>query len=100
MTASTIQIDLDVLNELLNNQKKLDDILLFDDEDFLFGSSSSTTKNKHEESHSIDTFGSKDDFNFSSDDSIMDVQSRSVTSFVAPVILELVALYYGITYFT
>ncbi len=99
MTTSTLQIDMDVLDELFNNQKKLDDILLFDD-DFLFGSSSSASKNDLNNSQAIDTFGSSDDLIFSSDDNILDVKSRSLTKIIAPVVLELVALYYGITYFT
>ncbi len=98
MTTSTLQIDLDVLDELFNNQKKLDEMALFDDE-FLFGGSSTPSQKTQNNSPRLDTFGSTDDFSYSDND-ITDVQSRSMTRFIAPVILEMAALYYGITYFT
>ncbi len=94
MTAAAI--DLDVLNELFDNQKKLDDVFgsLFDDDSFLNVSSyDEVTPRSSEQKSNQATYAT---------DNTMDEfipESRSILSLVTPVIIEIAAIYYGIMYF-
>jgi len=91
MTTATLQIDLDVLDELFANQKKLDDILSFDD-DFLIDSSMSFNDSKDSEN-----LHPTEDLTFNSEDNFFDWKSRGITSFI--VLVEIIVLYYGLMYF-
>ncbi len=97
---TTAAIDLDVLNELFDNQKKLDDIFgsLFDDDSFLSVSSyDESTYRKSEQKINQATY-SKEDFSFNTEDEFPQ-KSRSIASLVMPVLMEIVIIYYGIMYF-
>ncbi|NOQ14165.1 MAG: hypothetical protein GQ583_06770 [Methyloprofundus sp.] len=91
---TTAAIDIDVLDELFENQKKLDDVLnsFFDDDSFL--SSSIPVDDNVSGSNSVE------DFSLSSDDNILDQKSRNISYLIVPLILEIAAIYYGVTYFT
>ncbi len=82
MTAAAI--DVNILNDLFDNQKKLDDVFdsLFDDDSFI---------TLDESTPIIESYSSFDD--------IVPQKSRSLTSLVIPIALEIVAIYYGILYF-
>ncbi|MDF1582384.1 MAG: hypothetical protein RQ733_08380 [Methyloprofundus sp.] len=94
MTAAAI--DLDVLNELFDNQKKLDDIFgsLFDDDSFLNVSSYDEPTPRSSEKKSSQVSYSEDDY---ADEFTQG--SRSILSLVMPVVMEIAVIYYGIMYF-
>ena len=96
MTAAAI--DLDTLNILFDNQKKLDDI--FDsmfDEDFLINSSTSfndkAVDNAQKKNHC------SEELSFNSDDELFVKKRRSVISLVTPVVMEIALIYYAIMLF-
>ena len=95
MTTAALQIDLDVLDELFANQKKLDDILLFDD-DFLIDSSMSL--NDQSDSQDLETPYPNEDLSFNSGDNLSDWKNHRKTSVI--VIGEVIVMYYGFMYFT
>ncbi|WP_174483178.1 hypothetical protein [methanotrophic endosymbiont of Bathymodiolus puteoserpentis (Logatchev)] len=95
MTAAAI--DLDVLNELFDNQKKLDDVFgsLFDDDSFLNVSSYDEVTPRSSEQKSNQS-------TYTTDNNTMDEfipESRSILSLATPVIIEIAIIYYGIMYF-
>lgn len=97
---TTAAIDVNTLNELFENQSKLDDIFdsFFDDDSLL---SSSVTKNGHA---SAGAFGNDQDLDFNDDllffpDDNLDQQQRSMFGIAAPIVIEIVALYFTISYF-
>ena len=100
---TTAAIDLDILNELFDNQKKLDDIFssMFDDDSFLSSSSSlddqtfgnSAQKGSHERS-------SKDDWSFITEDKTFVQKSRGIFYFIMPLMLEIAVIFYGIMHFS
>jgi len=94
MTAAAI--DLDVLNELFDNQKKLDDIFgsLFDDDSCLSASSYDEPAPKGSGQKDNQATYSKDNF---ADEFTQ--ESRSTLSLVMPVVLEIAVIYYGVMYF-
>ncbi len=94
MTAAAI--DLDVLNELFDNQKKLDDIFgsLFDDDSCLSASSYDEPTPRESDQKDNQVTYSKDNF---ADEFTQ--ESRSTLSLVMPVILEIAVIYYGVMYF-
>jgi len=94
MTAAAI--DLDVLNELFDNQKKLDDIFgsLFDDDSCLSASSYDEPTPRGGDQKDNQATYSKDNF---ADEFTQ--ESRSTLSLVMPVVLEIAVIYYGIMYF-
>lgn len=101
---TTVSIDVDVLDNLFENQKKLDDIFdsMFDD-DFSASSSISLnnkpTANKRESTSHTDMYS--DDFWATSTDDNTNVQQKTnLASFLIPMVLEIAAIYYGIVYFT
>lgn len=99
MTAAAIQLDLDLLDELFDNQKKLDAAL---DEDFFIGSPMLFEEKGDSSQKSNLGFGEaylKDDFVFDFDDSLFDKESRSIYSVVVPVVLEIAIIAYGLMYF-
>jgi len=95
MTAAAI--DLDTLNELFDNQKKLDDVFgsLFDDDSCLSASSyDEPTPRRSDQKDNQATTYSKDNF---ADEFTQ--ESRSTLSLVMPVVLEIAVIYYGVMYF-
>jgi len=99
MTAAAI--DLNILNELFDNQKKLDDIFgsFFDDE-FLLSASSydeptprkyAQESNQTSDSVAVSSVNTEDEVTF---------KSRNILSLVIPVLGEIVIIYYGIMYFS
>lgn len=98
MTAAAI--DLDTLNELFDNQKKLDDVLnsMFDDETFLSSLSYSDQAPEPKGQKSHQSFQANEDWSYDSDEFSVK-KSRGVTYFVI-VAVEIVAISYGILHFT
>ena len=98
---TTVAIDINTLNELFENQSKLDDIFdsFFDEESFL-GSSMSNNNQKSESSAQINSqeVDYNDDLLFAKDMGFAQ-EKRSITSIVMPVVLEIVTIYYCFTYF-
>jgi len=82
MTAAAI--DVNILNDLFDNQKKLDDVFdsLFDDDSFITLDESTAI---------IESYTSFDD--------IVPQKSRSLTNIIIPVALEIAIIYYGVLYF-
>jgi len=111
MTASAT-IDIDTLNNLFDNQKKLDDIFssVFDDDSFFVSSSApiekvsdSKDQKAAQDSSSNDSSSSNDwsndDWSYKNDDVYFVQEKRSIIYLIFPVMLEIAALYYGIMYF-
>ena len=104
---TTVAVDLDVLNELFDNQKKLDDVFdsMFDEDPF---SGSSTSFSDHAEPGASTqkggqgsvSFDPNEDLPYYSDDKLFEQKNRSIFSLVAPVAVEVAAIYYGFSYFT
>lgn len=92
MTSATI--DLDTLNDLFENQKKLDDILssFFDDDSAL----STTLSN---EQKSTNNLYSNDDFSFNPTDKTTVKTKQNIVYFVLPVVFEIAALYITVSFF-
>ena len=99
---TTAAIDLDMLNELLDNQKKLDDVFSFDD-DFFLGSSMAMDDIEPEietsEQNDMPGYNSYGELSFESEDEYVVQKSRSVIYVIVPVVMELALIYYGVTYF-
>jgi hypothetical protein len=119
--STAVQLDLDLLNELLDNQKLLDNdefnhrSSVFDDSDLFdtpiieedpFLNSSLTfsdpalgISNKYEGLDLVD-FQPNQDLSFSFDDDMFDDKSRSMVSMVVPVAMEVALISFGIIYFS
>ncbi len=120
--ATVQQLDMDLLNELFDNQKLLESKSLNDtnllgddgmdslessisDEDpFLdsaldFGESASGVDEQHNTLDAID-FYSNENLNLELDDDFSEQKSRSLASIAVPVIMEIMAIAYGIIYFS
>mgnify|MGYP000565371958 CR=1 FL=1 len=87
----TAAIDTNILNDLLDNQKKLDDVFdsIFDEDPFLDSSPTSAE------------YAVFDDNEYASfnDSDKADVRSKqSIVTFILSVVLEIAVLYYGITF--
>lgn len=110
MTSSALKVDTRLLDDLLNNQQKLDDIFLnqdsddfgedsffsapmtFDDDEYGIGS--------HSQNEDFEVAGlSSDDDDFSMDFDDIDQKPRGTTAIAVAIVVELVAIYYGIMYF-
>jgi len=103
---TTATIDLDILNDLFDNQQKLDDVFssIFDDDPFL--SSSTSVKGKSSGSTSSsweddkDFFSYDDDYSFDDDGIVCAQKNRNIAYIIMPVVLEIAVFYYSIMYFT
>ena len=103
---STVAVDMDVLNELFDNQKKLDDVLnsLFDEDPFL-SSPKSSSNNAYGVSSQMDSLDegdifSSEDFSYDDyEDYSADKKSRNIM-FYGAVAVEIAAITYGILHFT
>jgi hypothetical protein len=100
---TTVAIDIDVLNELFDNQKKLDDIFssFFDDDSIL---SSSVSYSDHAIGNSGQQ-GSEDiisyeDYSFDSGDNIFAEKKSSIFTIIMPVVVEIIVVSYCISYFS
>ena len=99
---TTAVIDLDALNELFENQNKLDDVFnsIFDEDFFL---SSSKSSNDHALGNSAQKgsqdLNSNENFSFNAEDKTFVQQKLSITNFVMPVVVEIVIVSYCIMYF-
>ncbi len=93
---TTAAIDIDTLNNLFDNQKKLDDIFnsMFDNDDTLIGGSVSHKAQTVELDAQV---YSEITLNF--DNNLYEPQKRNIVYLIFPVVLEIAALYYGIAYF-
>ncbi|BCG63140.1 MAG: hypothetical protein methR_P0831 [Methyloprofundus sp.] len=92
---TTAAIDIDTLNELLDNQQKLDDIFstAFDDDDFLTCSMASTKHGSGESSLAVQQ-GKR------AGATILVQESKSKVYLVMPVLLEIATIYYCIVNFS
>lgn len=86
----TIALDLDLLNELLDNQKKLENQNLFDDP-IDFGSFDSNILDD-EEIIPLSKSSSKQDYSTDSDDDLYLGKSRSTISMVLPIVFMLMIM--------
>ena len=99
---TTATIDIDTLNDLFENQKKLDDIFssIFDDDSFL--SSSVTYDDQPTGSSgqkSSQDLHSNEDLSLYAEDKTFVQKKRSITYLVMPVVVEITVIYYGMMYF-
>ncbi len=93
---TTAAIDIDTLNNLFDNQKKLDDIFnsMFDNDDTLIDSSVSHKAQTVELNAQV-----YDEITLNFDNDLYEPQKRNIVYLIFPVVLEIAALYYGIAYF-
>ncbi len=100
MTAAAV--DLDLLNELFDNQKKLDDLFSLDDDSFLksmsFGTNALKSSELNGEANIVNI--PPEDLSFNSDDLIFNQKKRSAASFIIPLIVEIAIIVGAIIYFT
>ncbi|NOQ16621.1 MAG: hypothetical protein GQ581_06140 [Methyloprofundus sp.] len=96
---TTAAIDIETLNELLDNQKKLDDIFstAFDDDDFL---KCSMACNKHESGKSSLAAHQNKRLLSNAGANVLVQESKSKVYLVMPVLLEIATIYYCIANFT
>lgn len=89
---TTAAIDIDILDELFENQKKLDDVLnsFFDDDSFLTSL----------DDDNVSETSPQKDFSLDSDDQLLDQENHSIFRIIVPLVVEIAAIYYGVTYFT
>ena len=102
---ATVAVDLDLLNELFDNQKKLDNVLdsMFDEAPLL-SSSKSVSDHAPEVSaqkggQDLVGFNSNEDMSFNFEDESVDQNNRKIIYYVA-VAAEVSAIAYGLSYFT
>lgn len=96
MTAATL--DLDTLDKLFDNQKKLDDIFSSIFDDGSLDSSPMSFDDGGLESLSEEIY-SYDDLSYTAEDTTFVPEKRSIAHIIMPVVLEIAAIYYGIVYF-
>ncbi len=103
---TTVALDLDALNELFDNQKKLDDVLnsMFDEEP-IFGNYNPPSEHKRKSTpnhktrqHINDTYASED-LSFNANDKPFVLKNRSMLYIIVPLVAEVAAIYYGFVYF-
>ena len=100
---TTAAIDLNALNDLFENQNKLDDVFnsIFDDDSFVSSSLSSSDhspeSNAQKDSSDLDLY---EDFSFYAEDKTYGQNMPGIMRVVIPVVLEIIAFSYGIMYFT
>ncbi len=98
---NTAAIDLDMLNELFENQKKLDAAfnLSFDD-DFFLDSLTPADKPKISNRQNTQNLNTNKKMTFKIEGSATTPQTRSLAYFVVPVAVEIAAISYSIINFT
>jgi len=96
--AAIITIDINALNDLLDNQKKLDDVFnsIFDEDPFV---DSTPVLNNSRVGGSQGFHSNEEDIYFNNNDKAISQTERSTVSFIMPIVLEIAVLYYGILYF-
>jgi len=97
-SAAAITIDINALNDLLDNQKKLDDVFnsIFDEDPFV---DSTAVLNNSTFGGSQDFYSNDEDILFNNKNKQTGQTERSTVSFIMPIVLEIAVLYYGILYF-
>ncbi|MFW5443255.1 MAG: hypothetical protein ACKE51_02970 [Methylococcaceae bacterium] len=101
---TTASIDIETLDKLFDNQKKLDDVFssIFDDDDYLQSSSASFndhTPGKKGQKNSQDTY-SNEDYSYNADDLAFVQEKRNIIYVILPVAAEIAAIYYALMYFS
>ncbi|BCG65093.1 MAG: hypothetical protein methR_P2908 [Methyloprofundus sp.] len=98
---NTAAIDLDMLDELFENQKKLDAAfnLSFDDDLFL-ESLTPTDKPKTSHRQNTEDFNANKKMAFKIEDPAATQQTRGLAYIVVPVAVEIAAISYSIIHFT
>jgi len=88
---TTAAIDINTLNDLFDNQQKLDDVFdsIFDEDPFLDSSPSNASQN----SYAVDN-----DYAYFNDKVDNQTTTQSTMQLIMPVVLEIAVLYYGIAY--
>jgi len=96
MTAAAI--DTNVLNELFDNQKRLDDAFdsMFDDSAFLSSLSDDLSSSVLPKNNSNDTY-SNNDWLVNTED---EPKSKSLAAIILPLVIEVAAIYYLASYFS
>ena len=95
---STVAIDSNVLNNLFDNQKKLDDLFdsVFDDDNYFISSvSSSPSENLYAVSSTTRSFAAKQS---RVSESLLTIKEQHPYFFVLPVMLEIAAIYFVVTH--
>jgi len=96
----TTAIDINTLDSLFDNQKKLDDIFnsIFDDDLDSEFSIDIHASQSYEQKSSLDIH-TIDDYSFNTGNEVLIQKKQNIPYFIIPVVLEIAALYYGIMYF-
>jgi len=99
--ATAAAIDLDMLNELFENQKRLDDMFssIFDDEDPFLTSTKSNSQETTEDRYQ--KIRSKENLllNANTKGGFFTQKNRYITHFIMPLLIEIIIIYYSIMYF-
>jgi len=94
---NTAAIDTNILNDLFDNQKKLDDVFdsIFDEDPFLDSFPSSASQNSYAVDNDYAYFNANVNVNEKTDNQ---TSTQSSLQLIMPVVLEIAVLYYGIAY--
>ena len=98
---SATAIDLEMLNELLDNQKKMDDVFLsfFDDDESFLDEPVLVSKEANEASSQY--LQTSDESSFDSEDAFVVDKSQGVTRFIVPLVaMEVAVISCSIMYFS
>jgi len=92
---TTSVIDINTLNDLFDNQQKLDDVFdsMFDEDPFLDSSPSSASQNSYTVDNDYAYFNAN-----VNDKTGTQSTTQSSLQLIMPVVLEIAVLYYGLTY--
>lgn len=97
-------IDASALNSLFDKQKKLDDIFssMFEEDEFNFINNSVSNNDQVIESSSWDDDKSpyNEDLSINSRNDTLEQKKQSITHIVLPLVLEITAIYYALSYFS
>lgn len=99
MTTAALQLDTDLLNELFDNQKKLDDLFSFDDESILGSSMLIADDTSVTGSQDIVDLQANNELSYNYQDNSFEHKKRSMFAFVAPIIIEIAVIVFAIWYF-
>lgn len=97
-------IDASALNSLFDKQKKLDDIFssMFEEDEFNFINNSVSNNDQVIESSSWDDDKSpyNEDLSINSRNDTLEQKKQSIIHIALPLVLEIAAIYYAISYFS
>lgn len=101
---NTTAIDASALNSLFDKQKKLDDIFssMFEEDEFNFINNSVSNNDQVIESSSWDDDKSpyNEDLSINSRNDTLEQKKQSIIHIVLPLVLEITAIYYALSYFS